>query len=283
MPSAISDTDQDAKQFDLLLLNLQLSVLRVEPRFEQLKESVNAIASALTEKQAIPMVREQMLFIEEMQTPQFWESITVPELEQVRLRLRSLVKFLEKSKRAPVYTDFEDTLRGSEIIAFPGISTGVDTDRFREKALAFLRDKLEEPALHKVHWNEPLTKADLDELEKMLIEAGVGTAEQIREVAKEEQGLGLFLRSLVGLDRAAAKRAFSQFLENRQLNAQQLDFVNLIVDHLTQCGWMRPEQLYSSPFTDEFSAGPNGVFTENGTIKSLISTLTAIRENAAGY
>jgi type I restriction enzyme R subunit len=283
LPSAISDADQDAKQFDLLLLNLQLSVLRVEPRFEQLKESVNAIASELAEKQAIPMVREQMLFIEEMQTPQFWESITVPELEQVRLRLRSLVKFLEKSKRTPVYTDFEDTLRGSEIIAFPGISTGVDTDRFREKALAFLRDKLEEPALHKVRWNELLTKADLDELEKMLIEAGVGTAEQIREVAKQEQGLGLFLRSLVGLDRAAAKRAFSQFLENRQLNAQQLDFVNLIVDHLTQCGWMRPEQLYSSPFTDEFSAGPNGVFTENGTIKSLISTLTAIRENAAGY
>jgi type I restriction enzyme R subunit len=84
------------------------------------------------------------------------------------------------------------------------------------------------------------------------------------------------------LDRAAAKRAFSKFLEDRQLNAQQLDFVNLIVDHLTQCGWMRPEQLYSSPFTDEFSAGLNTVFTEEAAMQALISTLSAIRLNAAG-
>jgi type I restriction enzyme R subunit len=97
------------------------------------------------------------MLIEEVQTDQFWEAVTVPELEQVRMRLRGLVKFIEKSRREPVYTNFEDTLRGSEIIALPGISTGVDTERFREKTMAFLRDKLEEPAIHKVRWNEPLS------------------------------------------------------------------------------------------------------------------------------
>jgi type I restriction enzyme R subunit len=85
-----------------------------------------------------------------------------------------------------------------------------------------------------------------------------------------------------GLDRAAAKRAFSQFIEERQLTGSQLDFVNLIIDHLTQCGWMRPEQLYSSPFTDEFSAGPNTVFTEQQTVQALISTLSVIQQNASG-
>jgi type I restriction enzyme R subunit len=282
LPSEVVDADQDAKQFDLLLLSLQLSVLRVEPRFEELKKGVIAIASALMEKQAIPMVRDQMILIEEVQTDQFWEAVTVPELEQVRIRLRALVKFIEKSRREPVYTDFEDTLRGSEIIALPGISTGVDLERFREKALAFLRDKFEEPALHKVRWNEPLTTADLEVLEQMLVQAGIGTAEEIEKVAQQEQGLGLFVRSLVGLDRAAAKRAFSRFIGERQLNASQLDFVNLIIDHLTQCGWMRPEQLYSSPFTDEFIAGPNTVFTEEAAMQALISTLSAIRLNAVG-
>jgi type I restriction enzyme R subunit len=282
LPSTVADSDQDAKQFDLLLLGLQLSVLRVEPRFAELKKAVIAIASALMEKQAIPMVRDQIMLIEEVQTDQFWEAVTVPELEHVRMRLRALVKFIEKSRREPVYTNFEDTLRGSEIIALPGISTGVDTERFRAKTMAFLRDKLEEPAIHKVRWNEPLTAADLEALEQMLVQAGVGTAEEIEKVAQQEHGLGLFVRSLVGLDRAAAKRAFSKFLEDRQLNAQQLDFVNLIVDHLTQCGWMRPEQLYSSPFTDEFSAGPNTVFTEEAAMQALISTLSAIRLNAAG-
>lgn len=282
LPSALMDSDQDAKQFDLILLALQLTMLRVEPRFEELKKAVIAIASALMEKQAIPMVRDQMLLIEEVQTDQFWEAVTVPELEQVRVRLRALVKFIEKSRRVPVYTNFEDELRAAEHVALPGISTGVDAERFREKALAFLRDKLEEPALHKVRWNEPLTAADLESLEQMLVEAGVGTAEQVKIVARQEHGLGLFLRSLVGLDRVAAKRAFSRFIEEQQLNASQLDFVNLIIDHLTQCGWMRPEQLYSSPFTDEFSAGPNAVFPDIKAIQTIVSTLVAIQENAAG-
>jgi type I restriction enzyme R subunit len=222
------------------------------------------------------------LLIQEVQTAQFWEAVSLPELELVRLRIRSLVKFIEKIRREPIYTNVEDEMRASELVVLPGTSTGVDTGRFREKAMAFLRDKLEEPALHKVRWNEPLTPADLESLEQMLVEAGIGTAAEVREVAKREHGLGLFLRSLVGLDRAAAKRAFSQFLQDRQLNASQLDFVNLIVDHLTQCGWMRPEQLYSSPFTDEFSGGPNAVFKEQQSVQDLISTLSAVRENAGG-
>lgn len=167
-------------------------------------------------------------------------------------------------------------------IPLAGVSVGVDTERLKDKALAFLRDKFEDPALHKVRWNEPLTSADLEALEQMLVQAGVGTAEEIEKVAKEEQGLGLFVRSLIGLDRAAAKRAFSRFIEERQLNAKQLDFVNLIIDHLTQCGWMKPDQLYSSPFTDEYSIGPNTVFQEQEAVESLVATLVAIRQNAIG-
>jgi hypothetical protein len=45
---------------------------------------------------------------------------------------------------------------------------------------------------------------------------------------------------------------------------------------------MKREQLYSSPFTDEFSAGPNAVFTKQQTIQALVSTLSAIQQNAAG-
>jgi type I restriction enzyme R subunit len=280
LPTALSDADLDAKHFDLLLLNLQLCVLRAEPRFESLKDKVVSIASALEEKQTIPMVRDQMRLIQDVQTAEFWQAVTVSELEQVRLRLRALVKFIEKLRRKPVFADFEDQMRASEPHSLPGISVGVDTEKFREKALAFLRDKLDEPALHKVRWNEPLTPEDLSALERMLVDAGVGTATEIEEVARKETSLGLFLRSLVGLDRAAAKRAFSGFIETRHLSASQLDFVNLIVEHLTQCGWMRPEQLYSSPFTDQFVYGPNAVFVEQPTMQALVAALESVRRNA---
>jgi len=282
LPSIVADADLDAKQFDVLMLNLQLAVLRVEARFDELKENVIELASALEEKQAIPMVREQIQLIQEVQTTQFWQNVTVPELENMRLRLRALVKFVDKQRRNPVYTNFEDQLRLVEAVQVRAFTPGVHPERVREKALAFLREHMEDPALHKVRWNEPLTTDDLAALEEMFVGAGVAPRDQLNAVAEQEGGLGLFIRSLVGLDRGAAKKALSQFVESRTLTASQLDFVNLLIDHLTQCGWMRPEQLYSSPFTDDFPAGPNSVFSEQGSLQGLIEALTAIRQNASG-
>ena len=280
LPTIAADADLNAKEFDVLILNLQLGVLRVQARFDELKENVIALAGAMEEKQAIPMVRDQLLLIQEVQTTQFWQGVTVSELESVRLRLRALVKFIDKKRREPVYTNFEDLLRGVESVPLPVVSAGVDSDRLREKALAFLRNNMEHPALHKVRWNEPLTQVDLNQLERFFVESGTASIEQLRETVKQDGGLGLFIRSLVGLDRAAAKRAFSGFIDGRMMTPAQLDFVNLIIDHLTQSGWMRPEQLYASPFTDEFAEGPNSVFTDGATLNSLLSTLSAIRDNA---
>lgn len=280
LPSALTDADLDAKQFDLLVLSLQLAMLRAEPRFEQLREDVIALARAMEEKQAIPMVRDQMVFIQEIQSAQFWEAITVPELERVRIRLRALVKFIDKKRRNPVYTNFEDQLRAVDPVLMPAMNAGVDSGRFQEKALAFLRENLEHPALHKVRWNEPLTKDDLDALEQMFVDAGVASQQQLEEAAREDGGLGLFIRSLVGLDRAAAKRAFDGFQAGRALSENQLEFVNMVIDHLTQCGWMKPDQLYTSPFTDEFTSGPNGVFTEEQALHDLIGVLASVRNNA---
>jgi type I restriction enzyme R subunit len=61
------------------------------------------------------------------------------------------------------------------------------------------------------------------------------------------RSLGLFVRSLVGLDRHAAKEALARFLADKSLAASQIAFVNLIVDHLTQHGVMEAGQLYESP------------------------------------
>lgn len=59
---------QEAKQFDLLILRLQLAVLRHEKSFTRWSNDVREIAGALEEKASIPMVREQLELIIEVQT-----------------------------------------------------------------------------------------------------------------------------------------------------------------------------------------------------------------------
>ena len=198
-------------------------------------------------------------------------------LEIVRKRLRDLVKLIEKSKRKRVYSDFADEIStGSEheiIHATPEINF----ERFKAKAQHFLVAHSNRLVVHKVRRNQPLTKTDLEELEKILVEAG---APSTHIATVKQQGLGLFIRSLVGLDREAAKEAFASFLKGKSLTANQIEFVDLIINHLTEHGTIEPERLYESPFTDINSRGVEGVFSPP-QVRELLSIVSTVRENAA--
>jgi type I restriction enzyme R subunit len=75
-------------------------------------------------------------------------------------------------------------------------------------------------------------------------------------------------------------RAFDTFIEGRKLTAHQLEFVNMVIDHLTARGVMDPRLLYESPFTDIDPLGVARVFQE-GDVVQLIEILRDVQGRAA--
>ena len=280
LPSELEAEDEEAKRFDLLLLRLQLAVLRIEPAYQRLSEQVREIAGLLEEKSSIPMVHQQMSLIQDLQTDEWWQDVTVPMLETVRRRLRALVKLIEKRKRKPIYTDFEDELGGETSVALPGFASPDSYERFRAKARQFLRAHEDDLVIYKLRMNEPLTALDLQELERMLATNSLAQPEHLDKAKAESNGLGLFVRSLVGLDREAAKKALAVFVSGKMFNANQIEFVNLIVEHLTEHGAMKVELLYESPFTDITPQGPDGLFSML-EVEELVAVLSEICARAA--
>jgi type I restriction enzyme R subunit len=279
LPSEAAADEEMAKRFDLLILELQLALLRSEPSFVRLRDQLRSIAGLLAEKSTIPMVWAQRELIDDLLSDEWWQDVTVVMLEPVRRRLRDLVRLIERRERRPLYTDFEDEMGAEVPIELPGFASGEDFERFRAKARAFLRAHEDHIAIHKLRRNQPLTPADLAELERMLAESGVGGPEEIARAKHDSAGLGLFVRSLVGLDRQAAKEALAGFLTGKTLGANQIEFLDLMIEHLTEHGVMDAALLYESPFTDVTPQGPDGIFTTE-QVDELLGVLEKIRATA---
>lgn len=274
LPSEMESEDEETKRFDLLVLNLQLAVLRSEPGFARLRDRAKLIASLLEAQSSIPSIQRELELIQAVQTDEWWDDITVPMLESMRKRLRDLVRLIEKGSRKVVYTDFEDSIGTGSEIDLPGFTID-GFEKFRAKARVFLRAHEDHVVIHKLRLNLPLTPTDLVELERILAESAGGPSEYLERAKAEAGSLPLFVRSLVGLDREAAKKALDVFLTGKTLSASQLHFLDLVVNHLTEHGVMAPARLYESPFTDLAPLGPDQLFTSS-EVDALIQALEAV-------
>jgi type I restriction enzyme R subunit len=281
LPAELPQEDETAKRFDLLILNLQLALLEKSTSFARYRDTVIEIAVGLEAKGAIPMVAEQMELILDLQTEEYWRDITLPMLEQVRLRLRKLVAFLDKGQRRIVYTDFADTIGEQAEVYIADYASAEEMRQYRLKVERFIRDHASHITINKLRLNRQITRQDLAELEHLLFASEeVGSRERFEKVFGQQQSLGMFIRRLVGLDREAAIEAFGEFLHNTTYSATQIRFIEQIISYLTQNGTMDPGLLYEPPFTDLHDEGLDGVFGDEGATR-VVKLLEEISLRAA--
>ncbi|MDB5336540.1 MAG: type restriction protein res subunit [Planctomycetaceae bacterium] len=273
------DGDEFARRFDLLLLNLQLGMLESSPFVPRWEQQVREIASGLEEKEAIPAVKVHWVLIQELQTDEYWQDITLPMLEVVRRKLRSLVQFLDpEGKREHVYTNFEDELGEAKLI--DGLIKRDDSlKNYRLKVERFVREHEDHPTIARLKQNQPITAADLEALEAILFSAEAAeNRERFQQTYGTDKPLGKLIREIVGLNANAAKQAFAEFLSLGTLSGDQITFINQIIDHLVHNGTMDPADLFKPPFTDMHDQGLIGVLPQ--LAQAVVRTIRQINENA---
>jgi len=281
LPAELPSEDETAKRFDLLLLNLQLALLEKSGTCARYQGKVMEIARDLEGKGTIPMVAQQMELILDLQTESYWSGVTLPMLEDVRLRLRNLIKFLDKGEMRIVYTDFEDTIGDHRPVSMQGYASAEEMRQYRLKVERYIREHSDHITINKLRLNRQITRQDLEELERLLFASEeIGSREQFEKVFGHQQSLGIFIRSLVGLDREAAAEAFGGFLDGTIYTATQIRFTDQIISYLTQNGTMDPGLLYEPPFTDIHDEGLDGVFGDDGATK-IVRLIDDINKHAA--
>ncbi len=281
LPSNADLGREEAKRFDLVMFELQLSLLGRSTKMEACRRKVTEISTALSAKVEIRAVGRHAELIEEILTEDWWQGLTVPIAERARLRLRDIVHLIDQSSRAILYTDFEDDL--GDAMPVP-LNPAADFAAFKKKAREFLLSHGDHLALRRLRSGKPLTRLDIEELERMLLEAGVGSDADI-EIAKKTEtaqvgGFGVFLRSIIGLERGAVQEYFAEFIAGGA-SGDQIEFVGMVIEHLTRNGVIDPGLLYDSPFTELTPDGPDSLFSEDDVERFLTKLRTLNRSAEA--
>jgi type I restriction enzyme R subunit len=158
--------------------------------------------------------------------------------------------------------------------------------QYEKKVKEYLKSHLEDDAILRLRRNQPLTPADLERLEDILVQIGEGDGKELLTgllQRSEAPTLAYFVRALVGLDRAAAQSAFSDYLSDRSLTPQQMRFVELVIDQLTARGVMEAAALYEPPFSNLHAGGPDELFAgHEAVIEGIFEKLRRVRDNVLG-
>ncbi|MDL2317695.1 DEAD/DEAH box helicase family protein [Eubacteriales bacterium OttesenSCG-928-A19] len=266
--------DISAERFDMLVYQIEHAML-AEKGSKRAKTDVVRKAEALSKYANIPAIAAEKELLEQILHNGFLERAGISDYEDIRARLRDLVKFIPEDERMRYDTDFTD-----DILSTEWNESQLDNDdlaNYKKKVNYYILQHQSVPAIAKLKSNMPLSSADVRSLEDILWNK-LGTKEQY-DIQYGKTPLGELVRSIVGLSQQAANDAFSRFLNDVGLDSRQMYFVRQIVNYIVRNGMMKDlSVLQESPFTDQGTISE--LFTDAGVFMDLRSVIDVINRNA---
>ena len=272
--NSLSD-DELAKRFDILMYSIELAKVQGNNASRAVK-SVIETAERLSKLGTIPQVQEKKYIIDKVRCEEFWQDVDILELDEVRQALRDLLKYIEKKNQNIYYTRFEDFIVHEE--SNEAIYNANDLKSYRKKVEFYLKEHEDQLAIFKLKNNKQLTKQDLKTLEEIMWKELGTQADYEKEFGDVK--VSKLVRKIVGLDRNAAVQEFSQFLNNANLNRNQIHFVELIVDYVVRNGFIEDNRILTEdPFRTVGSIAV--LFKDNmNEARSIMEKIAEIKKNA---
>ena len=271
IPPSVDDIS--AVRFDMLLYQIELAILAGKS-YKRAKNDLLKKTSELSRYASIPAVASQQELIEQILHNDYLERAGLSDYEDIRVRLRDLIKFIPNDERSRYDTNFTD-----DILSVEWNESQLDNDdlaNYKKKVNFYINQNQHIPAIAKLKGNIPLTSDDVRSLEHILWNE-LGTKEQY-EAQYRNTPLGELVRSIVGLSMKAANEAFSGFLNKAGLDSRQMHFVKQIVNYIVKNGMMKDlAVLQESPFSDMGSVSE--VFAAKAFM-DLRAVIEAINNNA---
>ena len=273
-PLILPDGDEaSAVRFDALMYGIELAYL-IGKKYGKARSDLLKKVSAISTVANIPEIMVQAELINQILHTDYLDRAGINEFEHIRESLRDLMKYLPK-KKVRYDTNFED-----DILSIEWKESELENDdleNYKAKAEYYVRQHQDDLVIAKLKKNKPMTQDDIKALEKILW-SDLGTKDEY-EAEYGDKPLGEFVREIVGLDMNAAKEAFSEYLNEANLDSRQIYFVNQIVEYIVHNGLLKDfSVLQEPPFTDQGSVVD--IFTDLNVWMGIRKVIEGINDNA---
>lgn len=271
---SMNDNDDKAVEFDNLMYGLMLARLEGAKSIEGLKMNIKLRADKLLKKTTIPQVKVKVPILKEIIEEEFWNMAGILDFEKIRIELRDLMKFIEPYGEKIIYTDIKDEEQNRRI--GEKFTPVWNLEDYKIKVNKYIEENKDNIAIYKLRNNIPLTNEDYKMLEKIFT-GELGTKADYESSFKDTP-FGLLVRRIAKLEREAAMKAFSSFINEYNLNADQIAFINKVIDYIEQNGYVENIAELTKPPFDKPQSFIKLFDTDKQ--KEFVSIINEVKDNA---
>ena len=240
-----NDNDESAKQFDRLMLAIELSKM-LNIKFNREVSRLNHIGEGLLGLMNIPQVQNKIDDVKKIKEFTYVERADIFEIDRIRDSLRKLIKYLNKNVREAVYTDFSDDINIIEH-DYRRIKQEEFND-YKKKMNFYLRNHLDNEIINKIRNNEVINSEEIKQLQQVLFNDLNSNVNEFN-LNYNNESLVLLVRKTVGLSKEAVDRKFAKYINENELNVEQTRFINLLKAYIVKNGVIDKRILNEDPFT----------------------------------
>jgi type I restriction enzyme R subunit len=272
---------EEAHRFDRLIAQMQVALIKGSSRFDDLKdELVNQVSSLPTN---LSQVKVKLPIIEKAKSAEFWDHVTVRNLEELRIELRGILQFRPKTGPNPTPPKVIDIAEEPSLVERKRHKVklaGLDMVAYRNRVHHVLQDIIDENStLQKIKAGQPVEPSELEALCSLVLtlDSSLDLHDLLDYFPETAGHLDQAIRSVIGMDAETVHERFTKFVqEHPNLASHQIKFLDLLQNHIAKYGSIEVDRLYEPPFTLLHTDSLDGLFDES-TASELLNIIDTFK------
>ena len=256
-----------ARFFDLLCYKYSATKFHKNNTFSTTAKSIYSIAAYLIDnKMHISEVEAQKETLEYITTNDFLTKTSIVKMDNIRLNVRELMRYIEKESVEPIISDFDDKIDRTNDADDENVDLAVTTDDFKsykEKVEFYINHHKTDSLVYKISNFEKVTTDAVKEF-KIEITKLAKSQDEYTGLFESDSEIPVFVRKTIGIN-IEAINGFLEFESAKGFNERQLHYMMELLKYISQNGKFERKDLLREElyFGDLFNSSEiNSVITD---------------------